>query len=409
MKKLLLIVYASVLSAAPLGAQSGQRSVAASDIRLSVAGEYLTVSFRLDAGRRATPSGRDLVVSPVLRGGGGELSLAPVVVQGRRSKTVGLRHELATGMRRFEREPLRMAAGGSLDYTATVPLETWMRGGRLQLEGVSVGCCSAEEVRISTIAENILGAGRAGEATVVETPVVIPAQSTGEQLALRYPFIAPASELERIMREPAVTDYDMPLDLGRGTAPARHRRTGETERIVAATREGSISIYFAQGRHDIDRNFGGNNRNLVELISAVRALAAAADVRISGIVIAGFASPEGGLDLNERLANDRAVAVKQFLLSNSDIDPHTVRIYNGGVDWAGLRELIDRSDLYRRRRMIEIIDNTPVGDSTDKSGRLAQLRRLDNGRPYRYIETEFFPRLRQAAYIKVYYEPKTQQ
>jgi hypothetical protein len=155
----------------------------------------------------------------------------------------------------------------------------------------------------------------------------------------------------------------------------------------------------------IDRNFGDNNRNLVELISAVRALVAAEDARIERVVIAGFASPEGSSALNDRLAHDRAMSVKEFLVSNSAIDPRTIRIINGGVDWTGLRELIEQSDIYSKWRMIDIIDNTPVWDSHRRVGRHGQLMRLEGGVPYRQISREFFPLLRQAAYIKVYYAP----
>ena len=172
------------------------------------------------------------------------------------------------------------------------------------------------------------------------------------------------------------------------------------QRMIEATREGSISIFFAQGSRTIDRNFGANNTNLVELISAVRALAAAGDVEIRQIVIAGFASPEGSVALNNELSHYRAVAVKEFLAANSDTDPSKIRIYNGGVDWTGLRSLIAQSDIYRQERLIDIIDNTPV------AGRLARLMRESGGGPYRQIERDFFPQLRQAAYIKVYFDNK---
>jgi hypothetical protein len=174
--------------------------------------------------------------------------------------------------------------------------------------------------------------------------------------------------------------------------------------MIAVAREGSISVYFRQGDHAIDRNFGDNNRNLVELISAVRALSQADDSSIARIVIAGFASPEGATALNERLAHDRAVAIKEFLAGNSDVDPRTIEIYNGAVDWMGLKDLVEQSDIYRKHRIVDIIEHTPVWDGYRNVGRLGELMRLDDGEPYRYMAREFFPLLRQAAYIKVYYE-----
>jgi hypothetical protein len=124
------------------------------------------------------------------------------------------------------------------------------------------------------------------------------------------------------------------------------------------------------------------------------------------IVIAGFASPEGSPELNDRLALDRAVAVKEFMMDNSSVEGRSIRIFNGGTDWAGLKKLVEESDIYRKQRIVDIIENTPVWDSRRGVGRRGELMRLDGGDPYRYMLTNFFPQLRQAAYIRVYYESK---
>jgi hypothetical protein len=123
-------------------------------------------------------------------------------------------------------------------------------------------------------------------------------------------------------------------------------------------------------------------------------------------VIAGFASPEGDVSLNERLAQDRAEAVKKFLTDNSEVDPTLISIYNGGADWAGLRELVEKSDLAQKQRIVEIIDTVPVWDSARNIGRIGDLMNLNVGEPYRQMLADIFPELRQAAYIKVYYKNK---
>jgi outer membrane protein OmpA-like peptidoglycan-associated protein len=317
------------------------------------------------------------------------------VVHGKRAGSLAERYE--------EFEPLAMSPGATLEYRVVVRYETWMRGADLVLDGVRVGCCTSEEVRLGRIAERILYADPVYEMRLVETPIP---QSTGQQMAQRYSFIAPATELEQIRRSPQGADYNMSLDLGNGPSTPARRQQVESERIIAQTREGSLSVFFAQGSRRIDRNFGDNNRNLVEMISAVRALSESDDSRISRIVIAGFASPEGSATLNDRLAWDRASAVKEFLVDNSNIDPSVVELFNGSVDWKGLRDLVERSDMYQKRRILTIIDNTPVWDNARDTGRLGELMRLEGGEPYRRMLREFFPQLRQAAYIKVYYESK---
>lgn len=381
MKKILPLLFALLLGTSPALSQPTLKGVEASDIRLTRSGEYLDVAFTFTAGRRAVKANYALVATPVLRGGAGERTLTPIVVRGKRAQAFDETYTKG--------KPLLLAPGNALEYTASLPYESWMTGANIVLEGVSVGCCSSEEVRLGLLAEEILDAEPTVELKVVETPTLV---TTGEKLAEQYPFIAPLAELEAL-------ETERPIDFGDGAVPVQ-------DRVIAGAREGSLSVFFPQGSSRIDRNLGENNDNLVAMVSAVRALEASADSRIARVVVAGFASPEGSAALNERLAHDRAAAVKAFLVDNSEIDPSVVRIYNGVVDWTGLRELVAGSDLFQRRRVLEILDRTPAWDASRGIGRLGELRRLDGGEPYRYLSREFFPRLRQAAYIKVYFERK---
>lgn len=401
MKKIILLICASVVSLTSAVAQSDNRSVEASGIRMIRSGENVTVQFTLNTGKKTTKASENLVVSPFLRGDAAERELPSIVIRGRRSKVLDARHELATRERLHEQTPVYVTAGESVDYAATLPYESWMRGGQLVFEGVRVGCCSSKEVQLGLIAENILYAEPEIETRIVEVPVVIPNPTTGDRLAEQYPFVTPLSQLAQ-----TGTDHgDMPLDPARGNSATRNDE--EQSFIDTTARDGSISIYFRQGSHAIDRKLGDNNKNLVELISAVRVLAEADDSSIAKIVIAGFTSPEGGIALNERLGRNRAMEIKEFLAANSGIDPQAVTIYNGAVDWAGLKELVAKSDIHNKQQIINVIDNTPVWDSSNNVGRLGELMRMDGGKPYRYMLANFFPQLRQAAYIKVYYENNT--
>jgi outer membrane protein OmpA-like peptidoglycan-associated protein len=390
MKKIYTISVVLLVWVGGLSAQSNAGSIRTGDIRMIRTGDDVTVSFLLEAGRRSTArASHDLVIEPVLKNGVSQRPLPSVVVRGRRSRVIAARHELGGGKRTREQSPMYMQAGESFEYTATLPYEEWMRGGELVFEGVSVGCCSSSEVDLGLVAGNVLYGEPRIEERVVEIPEVVapPAVTTGEKLAARYPFVAPVEEYERLRAA-----FDGGPDMVQGA--------------IGEIRGGSISIYFDQSVRVVDRNFGDNNRRLVELISAVRALASAPDSKIAMIVIAGFASPEGSPELNDRLAWDRAVAVKEFLTENSPVDGRAIRIFNGGADWAGLKKLVEESSIYRKQRIVDIIENTPVWDSRRGVGRRGELMRLDGGDPYRYMLTNFFPKLRQAAYIRVYYEPK---
>jgi hypothetical protein len=83
-----------------------------------------------------------------------------------------------------------------------------------------------------------------------------------------------------------------------------------------------------------------------------------------------------------------------------------IALYNGSEDWHGLRMLVERSDMPSKHRVMEIIDTVPVWDSKTRRGRERELMDLDGGAPYRYMYRNFFPLLRNATYIKIYYDDK---
>jgi Flp pilus assembly protein TadD len=73
-------------------------------------------------------------------------------------------------------------------------------------------------------------------------------------------------------------------------------------------------------------------------------------------------------------------------------------IINGVENWDGLREMVVASDLKDKDKVLEIID-TESGEA-----RKMALKRLNNGTTYRYMLKNFYPQLRKACYIAVYYD-----
>jgi hypothetical protein len=140
------------------------------------------------------------------------------------------------------------------------------------------------------------------------------------------------------------------------------------------------------------------------MISCIRAIQASKDSRIVRIIIAGFASPEGSFLFNDRLAWERAVSIKEVVLNNTNLSNRAVNIYNGSVDWRGLYRLVAESDMYHKYQILNVIDFTPTWGDARHLSRLDELKRLNGGEPYRYMLANIFPLLRNAAYIKVYYE-----
>lgn len=385
-----------------VSAQGGAKAIRTTDIALVQSEEQVRVSFKLHAGKKATKNDYNLVVVPVIKHGTREQTLPTIVVRGNRSKVSEQRHARAVRQRSYDERPFYTENGQTVEYGATILYEKWMQGAQLIFRGVTVGCCSSTETEIGVVAENLLWAEPVEVVEVVEVAVPVAVESTGDRLAQRFGFICPLSELDQLQEQTPFgrrIDYQMSLNEVKGGYVS-----STVNYLVEETRQNALSIFFRQAQSVIDRNFAQNNAALVELISSVRELLEAEDCTVARIVIVGFASPEGSLERNNRLAWERASAIQNFLTANSNLSPDRVDLFNGSVDWGGLRQLVAQSNMESKYQILNIIDDIPVWEHTPGEGRLSRLKRLEGGVPYQYMLQTFFPQLRQAAYIKLYYE-----
>ena len=382
MKKTLLTILSALLVVAVYGQHDSRRkSVAVSHIELERVDNNAVLTFSLYAGEKATKKNYNLIITPVLSNGKDSIQLPSIVVQGTRAKVNAKRHRSEDRRASVDQYKFVTRNGEAVAYNTTFSYKEWMRGSNLYLNGINVGCCSATETSIGLIAENVFWFEP--EMKIIEVPVVADVLIPSDTPPSRQPVVAPIAVFE----EPVVVPK-------------------QKESLIDKTNEGLLAVYFHQGKYYIDRNLRNNNQILNELVSTVHSLLLSNDHRITRVVITGFVSPEGSFQLNDRLAWDRAVSVKTFLCANTGVDPSVVQLYNGGIDWATLRQLVEQSDMYQKYRVINILDNVPVWDSYRNAGRHGELMRLDGGEPYRYMYRELFPLMRQAAHIKIYYENK---
>lgn len=383
-------------------------------LSLAVHGDSLRVNFRARIGSEAT-SGRDYKVTlrPVLFGGGHERALRSIEIHGRRVEILDARSGAhapsvaglpSTDLRHPSAGVLRAREGETVEYSVSLPLEKWMETAGLRIERERTGCCRTERLGTVDVAPPSAPRPKPSSEGVAsrasELAAVAGALSTGDSLASHLGFVEPLSVLEeRRKARPGSSklfDPDMQLDMGRST---QREQQLEIDRYIAEHEAGALTLYFKQGKSDIERYFRDNNATLVHLVSSIRALMNSSTSRVARVVIVGSASPEGTLDFNDRLAWNRAVALKDFLRRNTQYPADSITLFNASEDWRGLRRMVAASDLYERDEILRIIDNVPV-----RQGRELELMKLAGGRPYLYMLEHMFPELRNSAFIKVYYE-----
>lgn len=381
MKKIFTTTIISLMALTALTA--AKREISIEQTHVEKIADNVVVSFTTNVGKRAVRGSTTILVLPSLEGSGYSWDLPAIKIQNKRAAITEFRAKWAANRENEAplAEILDAKLGETLYYKSSVGWQPWMEGANLVAEVVEISCCSYDYHTPMLLAENLTlmpTPKPIREIVVVEEPKVEEPVTIGEKLAVVHPYVLPASKYETI----------------------------EPGQLFDEDRENSLSVFFKQGSYNVDISLGDNSQALIDLMTSIRMIENSFDSKVKSIIIAGFSSPEGSFEVNDRLAWNRAVAVKEYILDHSELSSNIIQIYNGSVDWRGLRILVEESDMYMRSQVLDIIDNMPVWDSQANKGRLGELMRLNGGRPYKYMYKNFFPKLRNAAYIKVYFENK---
>jgi outer membrane protein OmpA-like peptidoglycan-associated protein len=149
----------------------------------------------------------------------------------------------------------------------------------------------------------------------------------------------------------------------------------EAEAVKARSESNDVFLDFPVSQTDINPNFGNNPRELAKIESIIRDIRSDANVRVTGVSITGYASPEGEVNFNNQLSHGRAEALRNYLASRSGIPAQQYRVGNGGEDWEGLARMIQNINNFGpKEAILSIIRSyTPVE-------RKDRLKALDSGR-----------------------------
>ncbi len=122
--------------------------------------------------------------------------------------------------------------------------------------------------------------------------------------------------------------------------------------------------------------------------------------RIDSIVIYSYASPEGPYRLNRRLAKERGERARRYLLENMasvrDFPDSLIIIKPTAENWEGLLDMVNRYYPYTDKQdVIRLLTREDVSNDLKKE----LLKKLNGGRPWRYIKAKILPNLRYATWV----------
>lgn len=155
----------------------------------------------------------------------------------------------------------------------------------------------------------------------------------------------------------------------------------------------SFSVFYRVAISKIDRGYHGNAASLDSAAAGLRKVVHSRDLRIYKVVIIGAASPEGPKGFNAILARDRAESVKTFL---KGIEPRLTDddfvMVSRGEDWEGATRIVETLDSESGNSTVSDIFKGNL--STEEKKR--QMKRLDGGREWHRLITDYYPTLRRS-------------
>lgn len=332
--------------------QAYKSGVTVSNVEAIQRGDSLYINMYMDLNGAEVNTHRLLELTPIVKTDGTETELPSVKVCGRNRYKAYKRDLTLLGIPN-DGEYAVLRAGKSpetVDYRYVLPFEEWMKDARLELMEDQCGCAGVmQQITSETLAGNL----------TLEKPVA------PYEVQPHVVYVQPEVEVKK-----------------------QRELTGEAH------------LNFLVGKSNILPEFGNNPEELKKIRELVEEVKNDKDVTIRRIRIAGYASPEGTLALNQRLSEARAHALASYLTTQYGLSKTLFETTFGGEDWEGLVKEVENSDMQYKQEVLDIIRNVAV-----TAGREKKLMDLHRGEPYRYMLKEMFPALRKVT-VTVDYDVK---
>lgn len=392
-KKLFLYVLPALLLPVCLAAQDvpkGSLNIFTENVRLHTDGEKrLSIEFDINPGGILISANEQLVMNPLITDHqGNSLALPSVFVNGRRRNRVERRMKQIS---RHTSDPemvykvVRAGRKGGVDkirYRAAVAHEPWMDNAGLYLQSEFCGCGGNGQ----EFAERLVAASMGDTAPDLAgmdggydgTTGTVSGATAGDSCTLTAGGCA---------LTPYVTFFE----------PAR-------ENVKRRSEEGSAYITYLPGSALLQPSLADNHGELEKIAESLSLAGSDAqgNLAITGVSITSWASPEGEFDMNMKLSQKRADALKRYIEDGFSL-PEGCRLTSEGKgeDWEKLAELVQADPhVESKAEVLRIMTQTGIFDGREK-----QLMNLAGGRPYRYLMQRYFPLLRRSDYRIEYTVP----
>lgn len=244
-----------------------------------------------------------------------------------------------------------------------------------------------------SIVYNIPGRPRKVEEAVMPMPPVVEVPATAA--VVEKPFVPVLSKVADFKGRAGQLQQENPV-----VQHISNYRPYDRTRILRKEKD-ALFVHFDQGKSQITANFRDNQRVMDRIVDITRQIMTDSASSVKKIQIIGLASIEGAPAVNERLAQNRALALQKYIQQNVTVPDTLFETVGGGEAWSEFRDQLSDmvSENAHLSKAIEIIDQ----ESDDKV-RERRIMQLDNGRTWAYIREHILKDQRNSGYIRIYFD-----
>lgn len=160
------------------------------------------------------------------------------------------------------------------------------------------------------------------------------------------------------------------------------------QRVIQEMQEADILFLIQQSSL---RKSETKSSDIVDLTKKIKAVKETQNQQVAGFEISGYASPDGGLDLNTNLAEQRGKVTTDFLNKELKKLKTTVKIDSKftAEDWAGFQALMEKSNIQDKQVILRVLSMY-----TDPEQREREIKNLSVA--FKSIAEEILPQLRRS-------------
>lgn len=169
--------------------------------------------------------------------------------------------------------------------------------------------------------------------------------------------------------------------------------------MVRSDSDTDYTLRYKISTSTISTNFDGNPTEIKGLDNFIGSMDNDSLMHVRAITITGYASPDGPLALNQRLAKGRAQSLKTYVdkkygLSNK----YEISTSSEASDWNDAREAISRSNVPHKQEVLNIIDQRDAAPAIEQ-----RLKAMPT-EVWTYLAEQILPPMRYAEIVISYAE-----